>query len=309
MPLDPQLKAMLDSTAGFSLPDLTTLEPAVVRQMMEAGQPRLEGEPVREVRERAIPGPAGDLTVRIYTPFGNRPSPLLVYFHGGGFVLCGLDSHDSTCRALTNTARCTVVSVDYRLAPEARFPAAPEDCYSATRWVAENAAELGGDAARLAIAGDSAGGNLAAAVALMARDRGGPKLVHQLLIYPVTNYAFDTPSYAENAQGPVLTRKMMEWFWGHYLEGEEDGLNPLASPLRASDVSNLPPATLMTAEFDPLRDEGEAYAARLADSGVPTEMIRYDGMAHGFLGMLANLDRAKEAVATAGRALRRAFGS
>lgn len=310
MPLDPQIAAILETLNATASLDLSTVSPVIMRQMFEQlDEARVEGEPVAEVAERTIPGPAGDLTVRIYTPFGNGPSPVLTYFHGGGFVLCSLDSHDSICRVLTNAAHCTVVSVDYRLAPEAKFPSGLEDCFAATRWVAENAAEIGADPGRLAIAGDSAGGALAAAVALMARDRGGPELVHQLLLCPVMNHAFDTTSYRENANGYQLTREMMRWFWGHYLETEADGRNSLASPLRAPDVSGLPPATVITAEFDPLRDEGEAYAARLDASGVPTQLVRYDGMVHDFVLMGDAVDRAKEAVALVGRALRDAFGN
>jgi acetyl esterase len=310
MPLDPQVKVILETMSALAMPSLSEVPPGVMRQAFEEqGRARPDGEQVAKVVERQIPGPAGEITVRVYSPFGAGPFPVLTYFHGGGFVLCSLDSHDSTCRELTNAGQCVVVSVDYRLAPEAPVPAAPEDCYAATCWVAENARELGGDPGRLAVAGDSAGGNLAAVVALMARDRGGPTLVHQLLIYPVTDYSFDTPSYIDNAEGYFLTREMMQWFWGHYLAAEADGMQPLASPLRADDVSNLPSATVITAEFDPLRDEGEAYAARLEASGVPTERVRYDGMIHGFFGMTDALDRAKEAVAQSGRALRRAFGA
>jgi acetyl esterase len=246
--------------------------------------------------------------VRIYTPEGAPPHPLLVFFHGGGFVICNVDSHDGTCRLLCNGAGCLVVSVDYRLAPEAKFPAAPEDCYAATCWAAENAAALGADPQRLAVAGDSAGGNLAAVVPLMARERGGPELAHQLLVYPVTNHAFDTPSYQEHAEGGLLSRKMMIWFWQHYLEKPEDGQNPLASPLRASDLRGLPSATVITAEYDPVRDEGEAYAARLREAGVPTVLTRYDGMMHGFFSMSGFIDRAEEAVSQAAEALRNAFG-
>ena len=310
MPLDPQIKAVLEAMSALAMPSLSTVPPDVMRKAFEEQRSaRPEGDSVAKVIDRQIPGPDGKLTVRVYSPFGAGPFPVLTYFHGGGFVLCDLDSHDSTCRSLTNAAQCVVVSVDYRLAPEAPFPAAPEDCYAATRWVAENAPELDGDPARHAVAGDSAGGNLAAVVALMARDRGGPALVHQLLIYPVTDHSFDTPSYLDNAEGYFLTREMMQWFWGHYLKSEADGMQALASPLRADDLSNLPSATVITAEFDPLRDEGEAYAARLEASGVPTELVRYEGMIHGFFGMTDTVDRAKEAVAQSGRALRRAFGA
>ncbi|HIG00948.1 MAG TPA: alpha/beta hydrolase, partial [Myxococcales bacterium] len=225
----------------------------------------------------------------------------------GGFVIGDLDTHDGTCRELAVGAECLVVSVDYRLAPEHPFPAAPEDCYAATAWLAEHCAELGGDPARLAVGGDSAGGNLAAAVALMARERGGPPLAHQLLIYPVTDYGFDTASYRENAEGYMLTRPLMEWFWNHYLADPAQGDNELASPLRAASLAQLPPATVITAEFDPLRDEGEAYAQRLSEAGVKTEMTRYDGVFHGFFGMGAAIDKAKQAVDEACTALRSTF--
>ncbi len=307
MPLDPQAKALLEVMNSAETPDIATLEPAVVRQLFSTIGPEAAVQEVGKVENRTIPGPAGPVPVRIYTPLGSGPHPLLVFFHGGGFVICDLDSHDGLCRALANEAACVVVSVDYRLAPEAKFPAAPEDCYAATCWAAEHAAELGGDPARIAIAGDSAGGNLTAVTALMVRDRGGPALVCQLLIYPVIDHAFDTASYAENAEGYMLTREMMRWFWGHYLAKDSDGANPLASPLRATDLSDLPPAFVITAEYDPLRDEGEAYAARLREAGVPVELVRHDGMFHGFVSMFAVLDQGKQALATASQRLRMAF--
>jgi acetyl esterase len=298
MPLDPQAQAIVQLLDASALPDLSTVSPEFMRRGVQAMvEARPGGEPVARVEDREIPGPAGAIPVRI-----------LVFFHGGGFVICNLDSHDGTCRLLCNGAGCMVVSVDYRLAPEAKFPAAPEDCYAATCWAAENAAALGADPQRLAVAGDSAGGNLAAVVPLMARERGGPELAHQLLVYPVTNHAFDTPSYQEHAEGGLLSRKMMIWFWQHYLEKPEDGQNPLASPLRASDLRGLPSATVITAEYDPVRDEGEAYAARLREAGVPTVLTRYDGMMHGFFSMSGFIDRAEEAVSQAAEALRNAFG-
>jgi len=234
---------------------------------------------------------------------------VLVYLHGGGWVLCSIETHDPTCRELANGAGCVVVSVGYRLAPEHRFPAPAEDCYAALEWVARNTASLGGDPARIALGGDSAGGNLTAAVTLMARDRGGPRLVHQLLVYPVLDHAFDTDSYRENADGLLLTRDMMRSFWASYLAREEDGRHPYASPLRASDLAGLPPAHVITAEYDPLRDEGEAYARRLAAAGVPCVQRRYDGMIHGFFGFTQMVDRARDAVADAARELRRGFGA
>jgi acetyl esterase len=247
--------------------------------------------------------------VRVYTPrdAGAGPLPGLVFFHGGGFVLCNLDTHDGLCRGLANAAGCVVVSVDYRLAPEHRYPAAPDDCYAATQWVAKNGGELGIDVTRIAVGGDSAGGNLTAVVAQMARDRGGPKLRFQLLIYPVTQHAFETESYRENAEGYFLTVGMMRWFWDQYLEKPEHGREAYASPLRAASFANLPPGLCITAGYDPLRDEGEAYAARLREAGVPLPATRYAGMFHGFLSMNLQLDKAREALAEAAAALRSAL--
>jgi len=307
MPLDPQAKAFLDQLAAAGAPPLNSLPVAEARQalrtLFSAGAP----EPIAKVEDRQVPGPAGRIPVRIYTPGGRGPLPVLVYFHGGGWVLGDLETHDNTCRGLANAAGCVVVAVDYRLAPEHKFPAAPEDCYAAAKWVALNAAAFGGDPARLAVGGDSAGGNLAAAVALMAADRGAPTVAYQLLIYPVTAHAFDTPSYRENADGYLLTRDSMRWFWDHYLANENDGQNPYASPLRARDFRRLPPALVITAEFDPLRDEGEAYAARLREAGVPVEVKRYAGMIHGFFSLGHVMAQGKKAVADAAAGLRAAF--
>jgi acetyl esterase len=308
MPLDEDMKQLLALIAPPGMPALTEVSVEQARANMGALMVAGEPEPVGRVENRTFPGPAGDVPIRIYTPAGAGAHPALVYFHGGGWVLCNLDTHDGTCRSLCNQAGCVVVSVDYRLAPENKFPAAVDDCYAATRWVAEHAAELGVDAKRIAIGGDSAGGNLTACVALISRDRGGPRFVHQLLVYPVTDAKFDTPSYEENAEGYFLTRDAMRWFWNHYLRSDADGANPYAAPLRAQDLSGLPPATVITAEFDPLRDEGEAYGARLRAAGVPTRIERYDGVIHGFFGMGAILAKAKGAVAAAAGELRKSFG-
>jgi len=305
MPLDPQAKILLDAMPP--MPDLSTLDLATARAGMEQGTFAGEAEAVEKVEERAIPGPAGEIRMRVYTPRGSGPFPGLVFFHGGGFVLCSLDSHDGQCRSLANAGGCVVVSVDYRLAPEHRYPAAPEDCYAATQWVAKNGSELGIDTGRLAVGGDSAGGNLAAVTALMARDRGGPALRYQLLVYPVTDFAFDTPSYGENAEGYFLSRDMMRWFWEQYLPDPARGGEAYASPLRASDLSGLPPGLCITAEYDPLRDEGERYAARAREAGVDLQTSRYDGMFHGFLAMAAQLNAAREAIAESGAALRAAL--
>lgn len=310
MPLDEDVKQVLAVLAPPDAPDLADLGVAEARQMMGATSAlNANPEPVERVENREIPGPGGAIPIRIYTPEGEGPLPILVYFHGGGWVLCNLDTHDGTARRLCNHARCIVVSVDYRLAPEHPFPAPLEDCYAATQWTAENAASLGGDPTRLAIGGDSAGGNLTAATALLARDRGGPALVHQLMIYPVIDARCETPSFEENKEGYFLSARAMRWFWGHYLENPRDGERPEASPIRAEDLAGLPPATVLTAEFDPLRDEGEAYAERLSKAGVAADLVRYDGVIHGFFGMHDLLPKARAAADRAARNLQRAFAS
>ena len=309
MPVDPKVQTILDAMAAQGGPAFHEVSPEaareLVRQMQLAGEP----EPVEVVADRTIPGPAGDIPIRVYTPKGDSPLPVLVFFHGGGWVICDLDTHDSVCRALTNAAGCIVVSVDYRLAPEHKFPAAADDAFAATEWVVEHAVKIAGDPSRVAVAGDSAGGNLAAVVAQMAKDRGGPRLAFQLMVYPVTDYNFDTASHRENAEGYMLTTAAMKWFWNHYLPDEKAGLDPQASPLRADDLSGLPPALVITAEFDPLRDEGEAYAARLADAGVPAKSTRYDGMIHGFFSMSALLPQGRQAIDEAATVLREAFAA
>ena len=307
MPLDPQARALLDQMAALGGPPLDQQSVAEARAAIaELAEASGEPEAVARVEDRTIPGPLGEIPIRVYAPDAPAPLPTLVYFHGGGWVIGTLDTHDGVCRQLANAARCLVVSVDYRLAPEHPFPAPAEDAYASVCWVAANAATLGGDPARVAVGGDSAGGNLSAVVSLMARDRGGPRLVHQLLVYPVVDAptAELWPSYRENADGYFLTVAMMQWFWGHYRAAQGDAY---ACPLHAADFRNLPPALVITAEFDPLRDEGEAYAARLREAGVPVTLTRYDGMIHGFFGMSGVIDRARDAVAEAAAALRTAF--
>ena len=239
---------------------------------------------------------------------GLAPLPVLVYFHSGGWVFGSVEGHDPICRALANRACCLVVSVDYRLAPEHPFPAAPEDCYAATRWVAEHADEIKADSTRVAVGGDSSGGNLAAAVALMARDRGGPRLCQQVLIYGETDYYEPgTTTYTTYAEGYGLTRASMAWFWDQYLTRPVDRQHPYAAPLRAADLNGLAPALIITAEYDPIRDEAEHYALRLQQAGVPTRLSRYDGMIHGFFRMFAVLERSHEALAEIAATLRAAF--
>jgi acetyl esterase len=307
VPLDPQAKALLDQFVAIGGQPLSSMSVADARRAMEMlAAMRPDPPAVASAIDRRIPGPAGEIPVRVYTPSGPAPRPVLVYFHGGGWVLGGIETHDGVCRALASGAACVVVSVDYRLAPEHKFPAAAEDCYAAARWVAANAAELGADAQRLAVGGDSAGGNLAAVVSQMARDRGGPGLVFQLLIYPATVAAFDTPSYRDNAEGFLLTTADMRWFWDHYLSRPDDAANPYASPLVGA-LAGLPAALVITAEFDPLRDEGEQYAHRLEEAGVAARLSRYDGMIHGFFGMGHVIDKANSAVQEACANLRLVF--
>jgi acetyl esterase len=290
-----------------ALPELHTLSVADARAQMAARDfPGLRKPEVASVVNRDMQGPGGPMGLRIYTPLGEGPFPLMVFFHGSGFVVCSLDTHDGMCRNLCAGTGCVVVSVDYRLAPEAKFPAATNDCLEATRWAVANAAALGADPGRVLVAGDSAGGNLAAVTALRVRDEGGPRLLGQVLLYPVTDY-YDpgTPSMVENAEGYGLTRQGMIWFWDHYLADPSDAANPHASPLRATDLRDLPPALVVTAQYDPLRDEGEYYAERLRHAGVPTEMKRWDGMNHGFLFWPGVVDRAGEAMDEACRWVRR----
>jgi acetyl esterase len=297
MPVDPQIQALLDK--GTGVPATHTLSIAEARAQYEA-RIRIMAPPasVGSVSERTIQGPAGDLKLRIYHPAGQGPFALLAFFHGSGFVLCSLDTHDGMCRNLCAGAGCIVVSVDYRLAPEHKFPAGLDDCVLATRWVAEHALELNGDAGRLAVGGDSAGGNLAAATALRIRDEAGPALCGQLLIYPVTDYHTPgTPSYQENAEGYGLTRDTMRWFWHHYINDPKDAVQPYASPLRARDFSGLPPALVVTAEYDPLRDEGERYADKLRAAGTSCVLSRWRGMNHGFFFWVGLVDKADEAMA------------
>jgi acetyl esterase len=310
MPLDPQVLQLRARRAAAQVPPLYTLslEQARAEDLKAIQEAAADPEPVAGVVDRDIPGPGGDLRIRIYRPAGDGPLPALVYFFGGGWTLGTIDTSDGICRSLTNAAGCATVSVGYRLAPEHKFPAAVEDCHAALRWVAGNAADLGLRADRLAVGGDSAGGNLAAAVTLLARERGGPALVHQLLVYPNTDYASDTPSLHENTDPLLFNRTSVDWYWGHYLAAPEDGAHPLASPLRAPSLAGLPPATVLTAEYDPLRDQAEQYAERLRQAGVPVELTRYPGMVHGFFAMSGVLDAAGRAIAHAADRLRAAFG-
>ena len=259
------------------------------------------------VHDVLVAGPAGRLPARVYHPEPESVLPLVLYFHGGGWVTGSVAVADRPCRALAMAARAVVVSVEYRRAPETPFPGPAEDCFAALSWVATHARELNADATRLVVAGDSAGGNLAAATALMSRDRGGPPIAHQLLMYPCLLPAERSPfqSYRDNADGYMLTREDMEWFWAHYLGSDPDTGSPYAAPLRAPNLRGLPPATIVTAQFDPLRDEGNAYARRLRDNGADVESIEWPGAIHGFFWMAGELVQARELTTHVGAALRR----
>ena len=310
MPLHPQAQAFIDTFNALDRPPISELSVEVAREALKGVLPPSD-EAIGAIDDFEVPGGDGQpVRARAYTPRDarERPLPLMIFLHGGGWVTGDLDSHDATCRALANASGCKVVALDYRLAPEHKFPAGLDDCYAALEWLASHAGDLGIDARRIAIGGDSAGGNLAAAVALMARDRGGPALAFQLLVYPVTHHAFDTPSYATFGNGHLLTEEGMRWHWNHYLASDTDGLDPLASPLLAPDLRGLPPALVIVAECDPLCDESEAYARRLADAGVPVECRRYDGMLHAFFTLGQVFDDGRAAVAHAGETLRRALG-
>ena len=309
MPLDDDVQMLINMLAAPGAPSLTSLSVEDARaNMRNLTSLRTSVEDLPRIENLKIPGPHGDIPARLFAP-GTAPGlPILVYFHGGGWVLGDLDTHDGTCRSLAKLIDGIVISVDYRLAPEHKFPVALDDCYAAALWAVENAASIGGDPRRVAVGGDSAGGNLSACVALKSRDEGKPRLVHQLLVYPVTDARLDTASYRDNAEGYFLSRADMEWFWNHYLDKPEDGANPYASPLRSTDLRGLPSATIITAEFDPLRDEGESYGKKLKDAGVPVEVKRYDGVIHGFFSMGDVLAKGKVAMQHAADALKKAFG-
>lgn len=306
MPLHPQAAQLLEAAKAQPLPDPDSLSAPQLRALIGAMPPPPALDEVATMEDRRIPGPGGELTVRVYRPAGETAKPLCVYFHGGGFVLCDLDSHDAIARALSARADCVVVSVDYRRAPEAPFPAAVDDAVAAVKWVASHAAELGGDATRIAVAGDSAGGNLATVAARALRDTAAAPR-HQLLLYPVTDCRCDSASYRDFAEGYYLSAAMMHWFVRQYLPEATLVDDPRASPLRAPDLAGGPGATIITAEYDPLRDEGEAYARALQAAGAQVSLTRWPGQIHGFASMTGLLDDASAVLDKAAGALRTAF--
>ena len=313
MPVDPQIQQVIDALAASDFGPVHAQSPAAARaqyvRMIEARG--IAPAPVGAAEDRSIPGPGGDLPVRIYRPDLDAPTlPALVYFHGGGHVIGNLDTHDAVARNLCNGAGCIVVSVDYRLAPEHKFPAAAEDAFAAVVWCAAHGAEIGIDPRRIAVGGDSAGGNLAAVAALMARDAGGPAIRLQVLVYPVTDYACDTESYRTYSDSyGMLDARSMRWFRDHYLRDEADRLDWRAAPLRAGDLAGLPPALVLTAQCDVLHDEGEAYARRLRAAGVEVDHRDIPGMIHGFFAMAPVVDGAVRAQALVCGAMIHAFES
>ncbi len=309
MPLDAQVEGLLKAMAEQGAPPLHTLSVADARAMA-ASEPMLQlaGEPIEvgSVSDITIPVDGAEIAARVYTPESTGPHPVVMFFHGGGWVICNLDTHDNVCRPICRDADAIVVSVDYRMAPEHRFPTAANDCFAATRWVADNAASLGGDAHRLAVCGDSAGGNLSAVVSQMARDAGGPEISFAALIYPAVDMTDHGGSMIENATGYFLEMATMEWFTNHYVS-PDDYSNPLASPLLNPNLAGLPPCFIATCEYDPLRDQGEAYGAALRANGVAAENKRYDGLIHAAVNMTGVLDGGRALVADVSARLRDAL--
>lgn len=305
MPLHPQVEGLLKEMGAA--PPISSMTVADARAL-GSGMAALAGEsiPVADVRDISIPVDGGTIGARVYTPEGAGPHPVVLFFHGGGWVICDLDTHDNIARAITRDAAAVVVAVDYRMGPEFRFPTAPDDCYAATRWVVHHGAELHVDQARLAVCGDSAGGNLSAVVTQMARDAGGPAIAFAALIYPGTDMTASDGSIVENAKGYFLEHDDMEWFMGHYLTDDER-YHPKASPGLNPNLAGLPPCFITTCEFDPLRDQGEAYGAALRAAGVAAENKRYDGLIHGVCNMTGVVDGGREMVADVSARLRAAL--
>ena len=324
--LDSDIQAVVDQLKKFNAPPIETLDYGNARntptyknaveemaansattRAMNVAMPAMP-EPVGKIEHILIPTREGEVLARVYTPDGDGPFPVLVYFHGGGWVIANLDVYEPSCRALCNAAECVVVSVNYRQAPEAKYPAAVNDAYDATQWVLQNASKINGDANRVAIAGESAGGNLATVACLIAKDNGGQMPVAQLLIYPVTDMTENNyPSYAENQDTQPLHTSMLPWFYNYYAPDKQQRNERTASPLLADDLSGLPPAIIITAEHDPLRDQGAAYAKKLADAGVSVDYKLYDGVTHEFFGLAGAVGKAKDALTQAADGLKKVW--
>jgi len=298
MAIDPQTQKLLDAAKASGLPPVHWLPyPQARQRMLSAFIIKDTPVEVGNVQDIKIPCSWGDMDARVYTPSGTGPFPIVVFFHGGGWVLNSVETHDSVCRHMTQLSECIFVSVEYRVSPESKFPGPIDDAYSATQWVYDNATKLNGIPDKLAVAGDSSGGNQATVVCLLSRDRNGPPIKLQVLIYPVTDYFFPgTLSYTEKATGFSLGRDQMMWFWNHYLNADDDVNNPYICPLRAESLANLPQAVILTAEHDPLRDEGEKYAEHLKEAGVDVDLTRFDGLMHGYIMQWRVLDKGMESL-------------
>lgn len=312
--LHPQARQLLQLIEDKGIPPTHTLSPAQARALYRERRAFTQPQPpeVQSVRDLAAQGPAGPIPLRMYRPLGSAPSealPVLVYYHGGGWVIGDLDTHDTLCRELANGADCAVVAVDYRMGPEHRFPAAVDDAVTALRWISHNAHDLALDASRIAVGGDSAGGNLAAVVAIAARDAGGPTLRLQLLVYPATDMRRAAASHTSNGQGYLLTSDTMRYFHDHYIDDPAHDLDWRASPLLHPELSQLPPAFVLTAGYDPLRDEGLQYAQRLTEAGVTATLVCFERQIHGFLPMGKVLDEANVAVQLCAAQLRQALAT
>ena len=310
MPLHPQAADALEKAAAMGLPSATDVTPEEARANARISRSAIgaEVEPVGSVEDSSFPGPAGEVPIRIYRPDEDEGHPLVMLFHGGGWVIGDLDAEDTTARGTCSRVNAVVVSVDYRLAPEIRFPGAVEDCYAATKWAVDNSDSLGIDGSRVATTGTSAGGNLSGAVSMMARDLGGPHISHQVLFCPVIDFDFDRKSYIECAEGYGLTREAMILYWNQYTGTGEDRSNPYAALIKASDLSGLPDATIIAAQYDPLVDEAVAYGDALKAAGVDTLSVVYDGMTHGFNNRTGIIDAAKEAMDQSAQRILRSFG-
>ena len=316
---EPHMQKVLDALASLGGKPIETLTPeearkqptpadAVKKVMQDMGK-STEPDASVTVKDRSIPGPAGDIPVHVYTPQGKGPFPVMLYYHGGGFVIADTKTYDASPRALSKMAKAIMVAVDYHQAPENKFPAAANDAYAAYSWVRAHAGEINGDPKRVAVGGESAGGNLATVVSMMARDKKEPLPLHQLLVYPVVNNDMNTPSYQRNENAKPLNKAMMGWFFKHYAAKEEDGTNPYAVPMKATTLKGLPPATVITAEIDPLLSEGKAYADRLKKDGVKVSYKEYTGVTHEFFGMGAVVPKAMDAEKFAADQLKKAFAA
>ncbi len=310
MPLHPEAAAFLEQVARQKAHPIESLPIDVTRRAALIGSsPSPEHPGLSRIENRLIAQADGSqLPIRIYTPEGSAPFGVCLYFHGGGWVLNNMDTHDELVRRLAIRSGCVFVSVDYRLAPEHPFPSAIEDAYTALCWVHNHSAEIGCDPNRIAVSGDSAGGNLAAVVCLMTRDRGGPNIAFQALIYPITDCDFERNSYRSNAEGYFLTRREMIWFWNQYVSSPDQMRHPYASPLLAPSLAKLPRASILVAEYDPLCDEGEAYARALSDAGVDVTLLRYEGMIHAFVRRVQQFEMARKAIEELGLQIRSAIG-